>query len=92
MWFMVHGSQAKPTYSAVFRSVSRKQVACRMFTKMQLSKSKNKLINTGWIIDICRQGSVEEPPAVTATNNRRLVPLETTQSNCILDNFITEQN
>ena len=24
MWFMVHGSQAKPTYSAVFRSVFKK--------------------------------------------------------------------
>jgi len=92
MWFMVRGSQAKLTYSAVFRSVLRKQVACRVFTTIQLSMSKNKHINAGWNIDSCLQGSMEEPPAVTATSKRGIWSLETTQRNCILDNCIREQN
>ena len=71
---------------------SRKEVACRIFTKIQLSVSKNKLINTGSIIDSCLQESVEELPAATATSKRGIKSLETTHNNCILDNFISEQN
>ena len=59
---MVHGGQAKPTYSAVFRTVFKKTSGVQNIHKIQLSISKNELINTGWIVDSCLLGSVENHP------------------------------